>query len=76
MIQEVSKMIGIELPIIHELHLKVSMKDNLGVLPREAPLLIWEDPQYLSWDDEECQILDESSETRWLLDKLPSPLMG
>lgn len=72
MLQEVSKMIGIELPIIHELHLKVSMKDTLGILPREAPLLIWEDPQYLSWDDEERQILDESSETRWLLDKLPS----
>ncbi len=72
MLQEVSHMIGIELPIFHERHLKVSIKDTLGILPRDAPLLIWEDPQYLAWEDEERKTLAESKETRWLLKELPS----
>jgi glycine/D-amino acid oxidase-like deaminating enzyme len=72
MLQQVSRMISIELPIFHERHLKVSLKDRLGILPRDAPLLIWEDPQRLVWEDEARQILAASRETQWLLKELPS----
>ena len=72
MLPKVSQMLGIELPILFERHLKVALKDTLGILPRDAPLLIWEDPQYLAWEDEEREILARSEETRWLLNELPS----
>jgi glycine/D-amino acid oxidase-like deaminating enzyme len=72
MLQEVSHMLDIDLPVFHERHLKVSLKDTLGILPRNAPLLIWEDPQHLAWDDEDRKILAESKETQWLLKELPS----
>jgi glycine/D-amino acid oxidase-like deaminating enzyme len=72
MLSKVSQMLGIELPIFHERHLKVALKDSSGILPRDAPLLIWEDPQLLSWEDEEREILVHSEEPSWLLDELPS----
>jgi glycine/D-amino acid oxidase-like deaminating enzyme len=71
MLQNVCRMIGVELPVFHERHLKVAIKDTLNILPREAPLLIWEDPQNLGWEDEERQILAGSKETEWFLNKLP-----
>ena len=71
MLQEVSQMMGVELPIFHERHLKVAIKDSLGILPRHAPLLIWDDPQHLAWEDEEREILAGSEETEWMLNELP-----
>ena len=38
------KMIDIELPLFHELHSKVTMRDRLRSIPREAPFVIWTDP--------------------------------
>jgi glycine/D-amino acid oxidase-like deaminating enzyme len=35
-------------------------------------LLIWTDPQFLPWTEEEGAVLAESNETKWLLDKFPS----
>ena len=49
---------------------------TLGVMPRDAPLLIWDDPQLLSWSDEEREVLGESEETRWLLGKFPASVHG
>lgn len=71
-VKEVGRMIGIDLPVFSELHLKISFKDTLGVLPRNAPMLIWTDPQRLDWTEEECSVLAESEETKWLLEELPS----
>ena len=64
-------MVGVDLPVFSELHLKTSFKDHLGVVPRDAPLLIWTDPVSLPWSDEERAILSESEETRPFLDELP-----
>ncbi|OGO20859.1 MAG: hypothetical protein A2Z14_11350 [Chloroflexi bacterium RBG_16_48_8] len=72
MLQKVSEIIGLELPIFHERHPKVSMRDTLGILPRHAPLLIWEDSQRLTWEDEDREILAGSKETQWLFNGLPS----
>jgi glycine/D-amino acid oxidase-like deaminating enzyme len=71
MLQDVSHMLGLELPVFCERHIKISFKDSLGVLPRTAPLLVWDDPQQLPWSDEERRMLAESEETRWLLQEFP-----
>jgi glycine/D-amino acid oxidase-like deaminating enzyme len=41
------------------------------VVPREAPLLIWTDPQFLEWTEEERLVLQEEEEGRLLLKLLP-----
>jgi glycine/D-amino acid oxidase-like deaminating enzyme len=38
------KMIDIELPIFHELHSKVTVRDPKRAVPRDAPFIIWTDP--------------------------------
>jgi glycine/D-amino acid oxidase-like deaminating enzyme len=65
-------MLGVELPIFSELHIKIAFNDYLGVVPRDAPLLIWADPTPLCWSDEERAALAEADETRWLLDTFPA----
>lgn len=72
----VARLMGVDLPLFCELHSKVIFKDELDVLPRGAPLLIWVDPVDLPWSDEEREMFDESDETRWLLSKLPSGVHG
>jgi len=68
---KVGQMMGLELPIFTELHLKAAFPDPLGVMPREAPLLIWTDSQMLPWSDEERQFLEDEDDTRWLLADMP-----
>ncbi len=70
-LNHVSRLLGVELPVINELHLKIALKDVLGVVPRDAPLMIWLDPQTLPWSAEERSDLAESADMRWLLDELP-----
>lgn len=70
-VRQVGCMVGVELPVFSELHLKAAFNDHLEVVPREAPLVIWTDPQRLSWSEEERAILTESEEARWLLEELP-----
>ena len=48
---------GVSLPLTSELHLKVCFRDHLGLIPREAPMIIWSDPQRIDWDDEEREEL-------------------
>jgi glycine/D-amino acid oxidase-like deaminating enzyme len=67
-----AKKIGVELPVHHELHVKVAFHDHLRVLRRDAPLLIWTDPTRLPWSDEERALLGEEKETRRLLAEFPS----
>ncbi len=71
MTQYVGSMLGLELPVFSELHLKVSVEDHLGVVPREAPFMIWEDPQHIDWSDEEREALAEIEEMRPLLEEMP-----
>lgn len=40
----VLKMIDVELPVFHELHSKVTMRDRQRSIPRDAPFIIWTDP--------------------------------
>ena len=67
MLKEVGRMVGVELPVFSELHLKMSFSDHLSAVPRNAPMLIWTDPIRLPWTEEERAVLTESEETRKLL---------
>lgn len=69
--KQVGHMVGVELPVHFECHVKVSINDHLGVVPREAPMIIWTDPQYLPWSEEERAELAEPEETEWLLGSFP-----
>jgi glycine/D-amino acid oxidase-like deaminating enzyme len=71
-LKEVGTMVGVDLPVHTELHLKTTIKDPLGAIGRDAPLLIWTDPQTLPWEEEERQSLAEDDETRWLTQSFPS----
>ncbi len=68
----VARMIGVEVPTFAELHAKVSIRDHLGVFPREAPLLIWSDDQYLPWRAEERDFFAQDTESEFLLDRFPA----
>lgn len=70
-IQQVAGMLDIELPVYFERHLKVSIKDHEEVIPRDAPLLIWNDPQQIPWEEEERQLLSGSDAEHLLLGELP-----
>jgi glycine/D-amino acid oxidase-like deaminating enzyme len=76
MLKEMARLIGVELPVIAERHLKVTLADVQGAVPRAAPMLIWLDEQYLPWSDDERSVLGEDEETRWLLGKFPHGVHG
>ena len=65
--KDIGRLLGIDLPVHTELHLKAAVKDPLGVVGREAPLLM-DDPQSLPWEGEEREALAEDEETRWFTD--------
>ncbi len=69
---DVAKMTGVQLPVFHELHVKVAFHDSMHVVGRDAPLLIWTDPTRLPWSEEERALLAESDETRYMLEECPS----
>jgi glycine/D-amino acid oxidase-like deaminating enzyme len=72
LLKNIGKMVGVELPVFSELHLKMSFSDYLNAVPRNAPMLIWTDSIRLPWSEEERTILAESEETKRLLEELPS----
>jgi glycine/D-amino acid oxidase-like deaminating enzyme len=68
----VGHLLGVDVPVFNELHGKVIFEDTLGVVPREAPLMIWDDPQTIPWSAEERQSLAASADRRWLLHDMPA----
>jgi len=70
-LKEIGNLLGVELPVRTELHLKMAIRDPLGAVGRDAPLLIWDDEQSLPWEaDERAALMDDSS-TRWLTEVFP-----
>jgi sarcosine oxidase, subunit beta len=72
LLNQVGDMLGVSLPIYNELHLKVAFKDTLGIVPREAPLLIWSDPQRLPWSESERELLIDDDLAQNLLQTMPA----
>ena len=75
-VNDVARMLGVELPVFSERHVKLAFNDHLGVLPREAPMLIWTDTVRLPWTDEERAELASSEEGRFLTQEFPSGVHG
>jgi len=71
LLKHVGAMIGLDLPVFNELHGKVVFNDSLGIVSRDVPLMIWNDPITLTWTQEEREDLATSEETQWLLEELP-----
>ena len=71
-LKEIGKLLAVDLPVHTELHLKAVIKDPLGVVGRDAPLLIWMDAQFLPWEPDEREALSEDESTRWLIESFPS----
>jgi glycine/D-amino acid oxidase-like deaminating enzyme len=69
---EVARLVGVELPLFHELHCKVTFDDERGVLPRELPLVCWRDAVTVDWSPEEREGLAEDPATRALVGVLPA----
>lgn len=67
---QVAGMLGLELPVFNELHVKAAFPDHLGVVPRDAPMLICAEPTAPVWSAEERADLAEAEETRGLLGPL------
>ena len=72
LLKPVGRMVGGDLPVFSELHTKVAFKDHLGVVPRDAPLLIWTDPTHLPWSEEGPATRAASDEPKGLLDESPA----
>jgi len=67
---------GTDLPVQVEKHIKISLPDPEGVVPRAAPLIIWADPTNLPWSPDECAALAESEDTQRLLKTFPAGVHG
>jgi glycine/D-amino acid oxidase-like deaminating enzyme len=66
------RMLGVELPIFSERHIKIAFNDHRGAVRRDAPMLIWTDDIALPWGDDERAMLAEDAETCWLLGTFPA----
>ncbi len=71
---QVAHLIGVDLPVFNELHAKIAFNDVQGIVPRDAPMMIWDEPLELPWTVEERAELEAAEETRWLLQPLPAGL--
>ena len=63
MARAVAKLAAVDLPLESELHLKVTFRDHLHVIPRSAGMFIWADPQELDWSEEERAELEAIGRT-------------
>jgi glycine/D-amino acid oxidase-like deaminating enzyme len=72
MLGQVARMLGVELPIFSERHIKIAFNEHLGAVPRDAPMLIWLDPVTLPWDADERAALADDPDTAWMLGPLPA----
>lgn len=70
--RDVGAMMGVDLPLFSEMHLKAAFEDTLGVIDRNAGLVILDDAQMLAWSDDERAELASDDSTRWLTQQMPA----
>ena len=74
LIGEAGRMLDLDVPVFMELHGKIIVEDTAGVLPPDAPMLIWTDPVELVWDGDERQRHAADPATRYLVEPFPAGL--
>jgi glycine/D-amino acid oxidase-like deaminating enzyme len=72
LLRVVGQLLGEELPVFSERHVKLAFEDRRGAVPRTAPMVINADPVLLDWSEEERELLAEDPETAQLLGELPA----
>lgn len=70
--KQVGQLLGVDVPLFSEMHLKVAFEDTLGVVDRNTGLVILDDAQTLSWSEEERAELEADDSTRWLTQPMPA----
>ncbi len=55
LLADVGRLVDLALAVRTETHLKMAFRDHLGVIPRDAPMCIWADPQQIAWSDDEAR---------------------
>lgn len=71
LVNNVARLLDVELPVFCERHAKVGIHDTLGIIPRDAPMLIWADAQTLPWEADEREFLADDPTTRWMTEPMP-----
>jgi glycine/D-amino acid oxidase-like deaminating enzyme len=71
LLPDAARLLGVTLPVFAEPHHKIAIEDALGVVPRDAPFLIWDDAQVLGWSAEERAALAADPGLRWMLEPFP-----
>ena len=71
MLAEIGTLLDVDIPVFNELHLKAGFDDHLGIVPRDAPMVIFADEQSLDWTEDERQMLAADDAVRWLTESLP-----
>lgn len=71
-LNDVAQLMDLELPVLHELHAKMTFRDTRRTIRRDAPFLIWQDPVEIPWSDDERRELLRREETRRFTERLPA----
>jgi glycine/D-amino acid oxidase-like deaminating enzyme len=71
-LKPVARLLDIDLPVVNELHVKVTLRDVHGVVPRHVPFMLWNDPVDLAWNASEQRQWAASPDTQWLLQTIPA----
>ena len=68
------KMMAYDLPIYNTKQRKFVFKDTQKLIPRDMPFTIYADKQFLAWEDEERQLINDDKDFHWLLNEFPAGL--
>jgi glycine/D-amino acid oxidase-like deaminating enzyme len=68
---DVARLLDVELPVFHELHAKLTLRDSRRVVSRAIPFLIWNDPVELPWSSSERAKWAPNEQTRRLVAPFP-----
>jgi glycine/D-amino acid oxidase-like deaminating enzyme len=68
---ELLGLLDLELPLFHELHAKLTLRDTRRVIGRNFPFLIWNDPVVVRWTDAERVAMRNSENALRLLSPFP-----
>lgn len=71
MLAQVGRLLEVDLPVFSEVHIKVAFRDHQRIIPRHSPMVIWSDPQTLTWSGEEFDALQSEGRTD-LLGEMPA----
>jgi glycine/D-amino acid oxidase-like deaminating enzyme len=71
-LKSVAGLLDIDIPVVNEIHAKVTLRDVHGVVPRHVPFMLWNDPVELAWNASERRQWAASPDTQWLLQAIPA----